>query len=100
MIDFKLELPADFDDYAWEVEYKGWFNGVAIFGDTRYRIVFYDQARLFQEISDEIGGNRIYFEPNLVVVEKINRLNMLNALHFLAKTGKFTDLLISHQKTD
>ena len=43
MIDYSILFPDGFDDYALEVQSKGWFSDVklAVFG-KQYRISFYD----------------------------------------------------------
>ncbi|MFG3597427.1 hypothetical protein [Bradyrhizobium sp. RDI18] len=56
---FSLDLPADFADYEWEVETKGWFcEARIIVSGKRYRLNFYDPVRLGQEIESELqrGG--------------------------------------------
>lgn len=70
MTDYSLDFPAGFDDYAWEVQSKGWFSDVrlAAYG-KQYRIAFYDPVRLSQEIQEEIHRGGVFFEPNLVVVQ-------------------------------
>jgi hypothetical protein len=43
MSSFSLDLPGDFEDYAREVEAKGWFSEARIIVAERlYRINFYD----------------------------------------------------------
>jgi len=89
-----LELPSDFDDYGWEVEAKGWFSGARIIAsDTRYPINFYDQARLSQQIQDEVAAGQIFFEPNLVVIRAVTRTNMENAAEELVMSGRVSSLL-------
>lgn len=89
-----LELPADFDDYCWEVEAKGWFSGARIIAsDIRYSINFYDQARLSQQIQDEVPAGQIFFEPNLVVIRAVTRTNMENAAEELVLSGRVSSLL-------
>jgi hypothetical protein len=95
MIDYKLELPDDFDDYAWEVESKGWFNGaIFVLGHVRYRLFFYDPTRLSQDIEDELEGGVAFLERNLLVVKTVDRNNMEKAIEFLAKSGKYIDLKV------
>lgn len=49
MVDYVLKLPVDFDDYAWEVESKGWFGeAVVVAQGKRYKLNFYDPVRLTQ----------------------------------------------------
>ncbi|MBH5368670.1 hypothetical protein [Bradyrhizobium glycinis] len=89
-----LELPADFEDYGWEVEAKGWFSEARIIASgVRYRINFYDQARLSQEIQVEIARGGIFFEPNLVIVSAVTRANMESAATELVQSGQVHSLL-------
>jgi hypothetical protein len=59
-----LELPADFDDYEWEVEAKGWFSEARmIVAGKRYRLNFYDAVRLAQTIQDDLQGGGVFLSP-------------------------------------
>lgn len=94
MIDYKLELPDDFEDYAWEVESKGWFSGaIALLGGSRYKVVFYDPTRLSQDIKDELDESVAFLERNLMIVKTVDRNNMEKAIEFIAKTGKYADMV-------
>lgn len=94
MIDYKLELPDDFDDYAWEVESKGWFSAAtALFGGRRFKLVFYDPTRLAQDIEAELDEGVVFLERNLLVVKSVDRNNMDKAIEFIAKTGKYIDMV-------
>lgn len=69
MVDYELTLPNDFDDYAWEVESKGWFSGAVVrFQGKQYRLNFYDPTRLAQEIADELSDRDVFVEDNLLVI--------------------------------
>lgn len=89
MVKFQLELPNDFDDYAWEIESKGWFQAIAEFNGVQYQIVFYDQGRLSQDIEESLVDEPMFFERNLVVLKLVNRQHMENATEYLANTGKY-----------
>jgi hypothetical protein len=89
-----LELPPNFDDYGWEVEAKGWFSEARIIASgRRYQIIFYDQARLGQEIQDELARGRAFFEPNLVVVQSVTRAHMEAAAEELVRSGEVHSLV-------
>jgi hypothetical protein len=92
--DYSLDFPAGFDDYAWEVQSKGWFSDVrlAAYG-KQYRIAFYDPVRLSQEIQEEIHRGGVFFEPNLVVVQSITRESMEKAVELLMESTKATLLV-------
>jgi len=86
---FSLELPADFADYEWEVEAKGWFSEARIVASGKqYRLTFYDPVRLGQEIESELGRDGAFFEPNLVIVQSVTRANMERAAALLARSGR------------
>jgi hypothetical protein len=94
MIDYKIELPTDFDDYAWEVESKGWLNDIVVsFEGVRYRVVFYDPTRLAQDIDEDLEENAVFLESNILVVKTVNRNYMEKAIEFIAQTGKYIDMM-------
>jgi hypothetical protein len=94
VIDYSIIFPEGFDDYASEVQSKGWFSDVRlVFFGKRYRITFYDAVRLGQEIQEEIQRGGIFFEPNLVVVESIGRQSIENAIQLLIETEKVSSLV-------
>ncbi|MBR1208674.1 MULTISPECIES: hypothetical protein [unclassified Bradyrhizobium] len=91
---FSLELPADFADYEWEVEAKGWFSQARINASgKRYLLNFYDPARLAQAINDELERGRVFFEPNLVIVQSITRTSMEQAVALLMESGELTNMV-------
>ena len=86
---FSFELPADFADYQWEVEAKGWFSEARlVVSGKRYRLNFYDPVRLGQTIEDGLQRDRAFFEPNLVVVQSVTRVNMERAAVLLAQSSR------------
>ncbi len=90
----QLEFPDDFDDFAWEVEAKGWIQGVvAIVNHRRYALTFYDPIRLAQDIENELGSGAVFFERNLVVVPSVTRTHMEAAVDVLARGGHFVKLV-------
>lgn len=90
MSDFSLVLPADFDDYAWELEPKGWFTGALLIVDgQRYPLSFYDLFRLGQTIADTHARDDAFFEPNLVVLQAVTKANMQKAAEMLVRSGQF-----------
>jgi hypothetical protein len=81
-----VRWPDDFDDYAWEVESKGWFDGVTVeWNGASIRPVFYDPVRLSQAISDELAGGLFFRESNLVVIENVTRDHMDAAIAALSE---------------
>jgi hypothetical protein len=89
-----LDLPTDFEDYGWEVEAKGWFSEARIVvSKARYRINFYDLTRLNQQIQTEFEHGRIFFEPNLVIVQSVTLAHMEKAAEELVQSGQVSSLL-------
>jgi hypothetical protein len=82
-------FPDWFDEYEWETIAKGYFIGVTLeVGTARYKPVFYDPARLAQEVEEEVGSSNGYFvEPNMVVVEVVDRSHIQKAANSLAAHG-------------
>lgn len=90
---FSLNFPDDFSDYEWEVESKGYFGNVELeFDQKKYFISFYDRTRLMQEINDEIGSNGLFFENNLIVLEKVTKSNMIESIGQLIKRSGISGL--------
>lgn len=101
MTDFSFVLPADFDDYAWEVEAKGCFaETLMTVAGKRFRLNFYDPVRLNQEIESELERGAAFFEPNPVIVRSVTKANMqhatcsrLQAAEMLAQSGQAATLV-------
>ena len=94
MSEFSFVLPADFADYEWQAEAKGWFSeATLIVSGKRYRLNFYDPARLSQEIEDELERDGWFFEPNLVLVKSVTRSHMQRAAEQLAKSVLLNSLV-------
>jgi hypothetical protein len=92
--DYSFVLPEDFDDYAFEVESKGWFAEARLsLSGRQYRLSFYDSVRLRQEIEDELRRGNIFFEPNLVVVQSVTRRNMEKAAELVVRSGRSSSLI-------
>jgi hypothetical protein len=90
---YSLVFPQEFDDYAWEVESKGWFASAKLtFLEKQYQITFYDPVRLRQTVEDELQSESVFFEPNLVVVPAVTRENMEKAIDFLIQSGGVSSL--------
>jgi hypothetical protein len=93
MSNFSFDLPADFADYEWEVTAKGCFfeARIAVSG-KHYRLNFYDAVRLGQEIESEFERGGVFFEPNLVIVRSVTRLDMERAVEQLVQSGQVASL--------
>ena len=91
---FSFELPADFADYEWEVEAKGWFfEARVMISGKRYRLNFYDPVRLGQHVEEELQRGGAFFEPNLVIIQSVTRANMERAAALLAQSGRAAGLV-------
>jgi hypothetical protein len=89
-----LVFPAGFDDYASEVEAKGWFADATLtIVGKKYRMCFYDPVRLSQEIEAELQRGKLFFEANLVVVQSVTRQNMESAVAALIRSGNVSALV-------
>lgn len=94
MTDFSFVLPADFDDYAWEVQAKGCFTeALMTIAGKRYRLNFYDPTRLSQEIESELARGVAFAEPNLVIVRAVTRSDMEQAAEMLAQSAQANTLV-------
>jgi hypothetical protein len=94
MSSFSFDLPADFAEYEWELEAKGWFSLARLtVSGKQYRLKFFDPARLGQEIQDELERGRVFFEPNLVVVQSVTKANMERAAAFLVESNQVPSLV-------
>lgn len=88
-----LRLPDDFDEYAWEVELKGYFHdAVAEYQGLAYRIAFYDSTRLGQDVESELQSGLAVLPANLVVVESVTRAAMEQAVGRLFRSGSHPTL--------
>jgi len=98
---YSLVFPEGFDDYAWEVQAKGWFADAMLLSLGRqYRINFYDPVRLGQEIESEHKRGGVFFEQNLVVVQSVTRPNMEKAMNFLMESGQASSLIAEQMPQD
>ena len=77
----ELVLPADFSDYAWEVEVKGWFDAAtALIDGTVFPITFYDPVRLQQDVKADLESGRTFIAVRLLVVDSLTADGMRAAL--------------------
>jgi len=94
MHDYDLTFPEDFDDYEWEVTAKGCFSEALLtVAGTRYRLNFYDAVRIQQEIESALESGSIFFEPNLLVIEAVDKAKMKEATALLVSSGQARFLL-------
>lgn len=88
-----LEFPPGFEDYAWEVESKGWLRGVvAVIDGRRYTLTVYDPVRLAQDVEEELKLGAVFLEPNLVVVASVTREHIAAAVREIVRGGRVGEL--------
>jgi hypothetical protein len=85
---YTLILPSHFDEHGWEIEAKGWFVASVEVDGLMIELVFYDPARLKQEIEDELSKSPAFFEKNIVVVSTVNRQSIESAVQGLYESGR------------
>ena len=91
--DFLIRFPPDFDDYGWEVQSKGWFDGAdVVWEGAVMRVTFYDPVRLAEEIDEEVAASRTPAFRNLIVVPVVTREAMEHAVRALVGTGEIDRL--------
>ncbi|MFN7475751.1 MAG: hypothetical protein ACK5RJ_13350 [Burkholderiales bacterium] len=94
MLNYSFVLPSYFDDYQGEVMAKGCFSdALMIIGGKQYRLNFYDPLRLGQDIAMVLENEKMFFEPNLVIVREVTRKEMERAAERLAHPGFATSLV-------
>ncbi|MDB6077357.1 MAG: hypothetical protein JWO82_1104 [Akkermansiaceae bacterium] len=85
-----------FENCSWELESKGWFDGLEITVDEKtFNPIFYDVVRLSQDIAEEISAGRVFVLQNLVVVERVCREAMESAVANLAQSDELRRLISS-----
>ncbi|MDR2564896.1 MAG: hypothetical protein LBC97_02330, partial [Bifidobacteriaceae bacterium] len=77
----QLVLPDGFDEYAWVVEAKGWYQSARLKLDGRMiPVEFYDPCRLAQTVADEVEGRGRSLLTRVIVVERVTREAMIEAV--------------------
>lgn len=77
----ELILPDDFDEYAWEVEAKGYFSDAFVrVEETVLPVVFYEPTRLAQDVAEEIFAGRTFAATRLLVVAQVTEAAMRRAV--------------------
>jgi len=81
---------------AFEIEQKGWCAiAIAELPDgKRVKLFFYDPVRLTQDLeTDSATGETFIAEPGLIVIPKVTREYMENAVKRLYRKGYFNSLV-------
>ena len=95
MTKYSLIFPDEFDEfYESEIQSKGYFGQVSLqISGKHFRLNFYDPVRLAQEIESEFQRGNVFFEPNLVVVKSVTRLEIEKAIQSLMESGNQSALI-------
>lgn len=93
-IEYAVEFPDYFDEYADEIKAKGYFADLVVsFGGRRLRPTFYDRFRFDQECDDAFAGGEPFFTaPLLIVLPEVTRERITAAIDDLA-AGDFAGLV-------
>ncbi|TCC36934.1 hypothetical protein [Kribbella sindirgiensis] len=84
---FEVEFPKYLDGYEFETESKGYLFDVIVRSGTRqWSVTVYDVARLHQEVSDEVQASGGFALSNLLVVDRVTRSTIFDALSELANS--------------
>ena len=91
-----MTWPPDFESYSWEVESKGRLSELEILSEGKtIRPVFYDPARLAQDVVDEVTRSGVFAEPNLVVIPAVTREIIESTVAVLAESGELKRLFFN-----
>jgi len=85
---YTIQFPEYFDSYAGEIEAKGVFTDVKIVvGDKTHEPVFYDLARLAQDIAADLERDGLFSVGAIVVVPRVTREEIEAAVATLSEGG-------------
>lgn len=94
MKNYSIKLPADFNEYAWEIESKGCLEiDIEIYGNV-YTFNFYDPVRLNQTIQDDLDSHQFFFYENMVVIPSVNIKNIEYFINDIINTPYLTSFNI------
>jgi hypothetical protein len=80
-VERELVLPADFDDYAWEVASKGVFWDVSVrLEGVEVAVTFYDPVRLSQDVADELAERSVLSLRRVRIVPSVTEEYMQHAI--------------------
>lgn len=67
-MDYQIRFPEGFEEYAWQLESKGWCGGIEVLYDKKiYSLTYYDPHRFAQDVADELAQNGFFFGQQLGV---------------------------------
>src|SRR5882757_5912965 len=83
--DYSVVFPEYLDDYENETESKGYLVGVQIVLSGRLiELTIYDHVRLVQDIQDELTSDGYFVASNLLVVSRVTREHVHQAVRRMA----------------
>ncbi|MER7757298.1 hypothetical protein [Kitasatospora sp. NPDC097643] len=90
---YHLEFPDGFEEVEFEVECKGYLDGVVVVTEaSSYDVVVYEPTRLAEDTADEVSSDGYFAVPNLLVVPVVTRDAITRAVERLAVAG-FAELV-------
>jgi hypothetical protein len=70
----QIAWPDGFDEFAWEVQAKGYLREVVVTTHgRRYSLDFYDNVRLAQDVEEDLALQHIAVLTNVIVVPLVTR---------------------------
>ena len=88
-----LIFTCDFDPRTeWEAEQKGWFERavVRLPNGIEVTVSFWDPVRLAQDLETDVSQGRFCFaEPGLIIVPKVTKMYMTEAVKQLFRDNYF-----------
>ncbi len=89
IIQYEIVWPDELDDFDWSmVESKGWLSGVKIkVGADTIEPLFYDKARLLQDVEAELELSGYFAEPAIIVLERVTQQAIEQVIERMASAG-------------
>jgi hypothetical protein len=86
---YELVFPDYLDGYEHETEAKCYLPGVRIVVDDgrTFEFTAYDPTRLAQEVADEVASDGFFCEARLVVVPRVTREDVAEAVRRMSEGG-------------
>ncbi|MEV6270185.1 hypothetical protein AB0L64_23675 [Kribbella sp. NPDC051936] len=87
-VPFEVHFPDYLEGYEFETEAKGYLTDVVVRSGVRqWRLTVYDVVRLNQEVSDEVRTSGACVLSDTLVVSKVTRQHVIDALNSLAESN-------------
>jgi hypothetical protein len=93
---YEIKFPDYYDElYEFECESKGYMNNIEVYlkDGGKYSLCFMGPFRINQDLESEVNmGNSFLFEPNLIIVPKVNKKNIVSSIEQVYKEALFTSM--------